>query len=37
MRAVLSITQLLDYWESAGRVEKDKIEETRKFLVISNS
>jgi uridine monophosphate synthetase len=32
MRAVLSITQLLDYWESAGRVEKDKIEDARKFL-----
>ena len=32
MHAVLTITQLLDYWESADRVEKDKIEETRKFL-----
>ena len=32
MRAVLTITQLLDYWESTGKVEKDKIEETRKFL-----
>jgi len=32
MHAVLTITQLLDYWESTGKVEKDKIEETRKFL-----
>ena len=32
MHAVLTITQLLDYWEKTGRVEKDKIEETRKFL-----
>ena len=32
MQAVLTITQLLDYWEKTGRVEKDKIEETRKFL-----
>jgi hypothetical protein len=34
MHAVLTITQLLDYWESVGRVEKDKIEETRKFFII---
>ncbi len=32
MHAVLTITQLLDYWEETGKVEKDKIEETRKFL-----
>jgi orotate phosphoribosyltransferase len=32
MYAVLTITQLLDYYESTGKVEKDKIEETRKFL-----
>ncbi len=32
MHAVLTITQLLDHWESTGRVEKDKIEETREFL-----
>jgi hypothetical protein len=32
MRAVLTITQLLDYYESTGKVEKVKIEETRKFL-----
>ena len=31
MHAVLTIMQLLDYWESTGKVEKDKIEETRKF------
>jgi hypothetical protein len=29
---VLTITQLLDYWEENGKVEKEKIEETRKFL-----
>ena len=32
MYAVLTIGQLLDYWEKTGKVEKDKIEETRKFL-----
>src|SRR6266496_1335439 len=32
MYAVLTISQLLDYWEKTGKVEKDKIEETRKFL-----
>jgi uridine monophosphate synthetase len=32
MYAVLTISQLLDYWEENGKVEKDKIEETRKFL-----
>ena len=32
MHAVLTITQLLDYWESTGKVEKEKIEATRKFL-----
>ncbi len=32
MHAVLTITQLLDYWEQTGEVEKDKIEETREFL-----
>ena len=32
MHAVLTITQLLDYWEQTSKVEKDKIEETRKFL-----
>jgi uridine monophosphate synthetase len=35
MHAVLTISQLLDYWESTGKVEKDKIEETRKFLAHS--
>jgi uridine monophosphate synthetase len=35
MHAVLTIGQLLEYWEEAGKVEKEKIEETRKFL--SNS
>jgi len=32
MHAVLTISQLLEYWEKNGKVEKDKIEETRKFL-----
>jgi len=32
MHAVLTITQLLDYWERTSKVEKDKIEETRTFL-----
>jgi uridine monophosphate synthetase len=32
MHAVLTITELLDYWEENGKVEKDKIEETREFL-----
>ena len=32
MYAVLTISQLLEYWEENGKVEKDKIEETRLFL-----
>lgn len=32
MHAVLTIGQLLEYWESTGKVEKDKIEATREFL-----
>ena len=32
MHAVLTIGQLLEYWEETGKVEKDKIEATRKFL-----
>jgi uridine monophosphate synthetase len=32
MHAVLSITQMLDHWEGTGKVEKDKIDETREFL-----
>jgi len=32
MHAVLTIGQLLDHWEENGKVDKDKIEETRKFL-----
>jgi len=32
MHAVLTISQLLEYWEENGKVEKDKIEETRLFL-----
>ncbi|HET9913096.1 MAG TPA: orotate phosphoribosyltransferase [Anaerolineales bacterium] len=33
MHAVLTIGQLLEYWEGNGKVEKDKIEQTRKFLL----
>ena len=36
MHAVLTIGQLLEYWEENGKVEKSKIEETRKFLERSN-
>lgn len=32
LHAVLTIGQLLEYWEENGKVEKEKIEETRKFL-----
>jgi len=32
MHAVLTIRQLLDYWEKTNKVERDKIEETRLFL-----
>ena len=32
MHSVLTISQLLEYWESTGKVEKDKIEATKKFL-----
>jgi uridine monophosphate synthetase len=32
MHAVLTITQLLDYWEKTGKVSSDKINATRTFL-----
>ena len=32
MHAVLTINEMLDYWEANGKVAKDKIEATRKFL-----
>jgi len=32
LHAVLTISELLDYWEKTGKVGKDKIEETRRFL-----
>ncbi|HUE97988.1 MAG TPA: orotate phosphoribosyltransferase, partial [Anaerolineales bacterium] len=32
LHAVLTIDQLLDYWDGNGQVDKDKIEETRNFL-----
>jgi uridine monophosphate synthetase len=32
LHAVLTIGELLDYWEKTNKVEKDKIEETRLFL-----
>ncbi len=37
MHAVLTISQLLDHWEQTGKVEKDKIEDTRKFLSQSSA
>lgn len=37
MHAVLTITQLLDHWEGTGKVDKEKIEETRRFLAQSGS
>lgn len=36
LHAVLTITQMLDYWEETEKVEKDKIEATRRFLQRSN-
>jgi uridine monophosphate synthetase len=33
MHAVLTISQLLEYWEKNRKVGKDKIDETRKFLM----
>ncbi len=32
LHAVLTIMQLLDHWEGNGKVGREKIEETRKFL-----
>jgi len=32
LHAVLTISDLLDYWESTGKVDKEKIEATRAFL-----
>ena len=32
LHAVLTIGQLLEYWDETGKVEKSKIEATRKFL-----
>ncbi len=32
MHAVLTITDLLAHWEESGKVEKDRIEATRRFL-----
>lgn len=32
MHAVLTINEMLDHWEKTGKVEKEKIEATRKFL-----
>jgi hypothetical protein len=37
MHAVLTIRQLLDYWEKTGKVEGDKIEQARSFLHHSGS
>jgi len=35
MHAVLTLRQLLDYWQENEKVEKDKIEGTRRFLSVS--
>lgn len=35
LHAVLTISQLLDYWEEKGKVEKEKILATREFLKTS--
>ena len=35
MHAVLTISQLLEYWEEHGKVDKDKMEEKRLFLSAS--
>jgi uridine monophosphate synthetase len=32
LHAVLTISDLLEYWEATGKVEKEKIEATREFL-----
>jgi uridine monophosphate synthetase len=32
LHAVLTITEMLDYWEKSGKVAKGKIEATREFL-----
>ena len=32
MQVVLTISQLLDYWEAKGKVEKEKIAATREFI-----
>ena len=36
MHAVLTISQLLEYWEENGKVSKEKIVATRKFLAQGN-
>jgi orotate phosphoribosyltransferase len=36
LHAVLTIAQLLKYWEETGKVEKQKIADTRDFLKQSN-
>jgi orotate phosphoribosyltransferase len=32
LHSVLTISEMLDYWESTGKVEKEKIAATREFL-----
>ncbi|MCX6034068.1 MAG: orotate phosphoribosyltransferase [Chloroflexi bacterium] len=36
LHAVLTITELLDYWEKTGKIGKDKIAATRAFLKTSS-
>ncbi len=33
LHSVMSITEMLDYWESLGVVDRDKIRATREFLI----
>ncbi|MGA2490689.1 MAG: orotidine-5'-phosphate decarboxylase [Anaerolineales bacterium] len=33
LHAVLTITELLDYWEKTSKVDKEKLAQTRKFLL----
>jgi uridine monophosphate synthetase len=37
LHAVLTITQLLDHWEKTGKVEVEKIAETREFLKVNGT
>ena len=36
LHTVLTLTQMLDYWDKTGKISKDKIAETREFLSAHN-